>query len=126
MKSILLVFLVSIMSSAALADVFCEKVVEPVDVENPTAEQLSGYNKYSITESLNKFYKGERMRFKTSEELVKHQATLSEKINETTKYFGYAVTVDQVLSCSNKNTAKIDFDLLRFAVYHSLRSFYIF
>ena len=46
-------------------------------------------------------------------------------IKESTDFFGYSVTQEQLMYCSNKNTAGIDFNLLRFAVYHNLRAVFI-
>lgn len=121
-----IVFLTALSSHAAFANTFCDKVIEPAEVENPTSEQLNESRNYSFVEAINRLYSGSRMRFKTPGELVQHQTLVAERIKEMTDFFGYSVTTEQVLSCSNNNSANIDFNLLRFAIYHGLKNYYSF
>lgn len=121
-----MVFLMAQNSEAALSNAFCDKVIEPIELENPTTEQLNEYSQYSLVEALNRLYSGNRMRFKTPAELSQHKTLVTARIKEVTDYFGYSVSAEQVLTCSNKNLSNIDFNLLRFAVYHDLKNHYIF
>lgn len=129
MKTLLTLSLVLFASLSVRAqglEGFCEKFNEPADVENPSVQQARDYTHYSFVESLERLYTGKRMRFKTPDELAQHQKKVSAHIKETTEHFGYDVSAEQLIYCSNKNTANIDFNLLRFAVYHALRSIFIF
>jgi hypothetical protein len=108
------------------ANTFCEPLIKPIVAEEPTSEQIHALSLYSYSEVLNDLYAGKRMGFKTEAELTEHQALVQEKIKAITGFFGYSVTAEQLLSCSNQNTSKIDFNLLRYAVYEKLKRDYIF
>lgn len=129
MKALLalsLVFFASFSTHAQSLTNFCDKFNEPADIENPSQQQIHDYQHYSIVESLEKLYSGKRMKFKTPNDLAQHQEKVATVIRETTEHFGYSVSTEQLLYCSNKNTAGIDFNLLRFAAYSALRNIFIF
>lgn len=122
-----LVLITTLSSHASTENTVCDKIIAPPEFENPTAVQFNEYQLYyGITERLQSLYAGHRMHLKTPEELTEHQARLSKRISESAAYFGYDLPVEQVLTCSNKNSKNIDFNLLRYAVFQTLKNYYIF
>lgn len=113
-------------AKASSLENFCIKISEPAVVEEYTPEGLKESQHYSFARALEGLYIGKNFSLKNDAELVQHQLEVTKEINKFMQFMGYSVTVEQVLYCSNKNSANIDFNLLRFALYHSLKKVYIF